>query len=352
MDSNIASARDWKAACVSSKSTLQHAIENLDQTAWQICLVTDQEGRLEGTITDGDVRRGLLRGLGLGESVLSVVEKKFLVVTDDIDIDSVFQLMRVNSISQIPTVSSDGKVTGLYLLSDFIKTPSTSQLMVVMAGGKGTRLYPHTKQCPKPMVEVNGKPMLEHIISKARDHGCQEFVIAVHHLGDVIKDYFGDGSNFGVSINYISEQFPLGTAGALSLLKPIPAKPFLVTNGDVITEINYSELVDFHNRNKSLLTIAVRKYEWQQPFGVVHTEGSRVVGFEEKPTLSNYINAGIYVVSPETLSELTENEAIDMPEFMARISDEGGSVNAYPMHEAWVDVGRPDDLERARQNIV
>ncbi len=349
MDSNIARQRDWTAACISREGTLQDAIENLDQTTWQICLVMDQNGHLEGTVTDGDVRRGLLRGLGLEDSILRVIEQKFLVVTEDISLEAVFQLMRVNGIRQIPSVDNDGKVTGLFLLTDFIQTPSTSQLMVIMAGGKGTRLYPHTKSCPKPMVEVNGKPMLEHIITRARDHGCHEFVIAVHHLGGIIKEYFGDGKRFGISIDYISEESPLGTAGALSLLTPIPTEPFVVINGDVITQINYSDLVDFHRRSNSLLTMAVRKYEWQQPFGVVHTEGTRIVGFEEKPIRSSYVNAGIYVVDPKVLSVLHKNEVIDMPELFARVSDRGESVNAYPMHEAWVDVGRPDDLERVRQ---
>jgi NDP-sugar pyrophosphorylase family protein len=220
-----------------------------------------------------------------------------------------------------------------------------------MAGGKGTRLRPHTENCPKPLVRVAGKPMLEHIIDRAKLEGFNDFTLAVYYLGHMLEEYFGDGSRFGVNIEYLRESAPLGTAGALSLLNPRPDVSFVVTNGDVLTDIRYGELLDFHSRHAAAATMAVRTHEWQHPYGVVQTRGMEIVGFEEKPVARSHINAGVYVLSPEALDELECGVPCDMPTLFERLQSSSRRIFAYPMHEPWLDVGRPEDLENAHHSI-
>jgi NDP-sugar pyrophosphorylase family protein len=211
----------------------------------------------------------------------------------------------------------------------------------------GTRLRPHTEDCPKPLLLVAGKPMLEHIIERAKLEGFNHFVLAIHYLGHMIEEYFGNGERLGVRIDYLREESPLGTAGALGLLKPIPDAPFVVTNGDVITDIRYGELLDFHTRHAATATMAVRVHEWQHPFGVVQTQGVEIVGFEEKPIARSHINAGVYALDPSALRVLTADAHCDMPTLFERLQANKRLTVAYPMHEPWLDVGRPDDLKRA-----
>jgi NDP-sugar pyrophosphorylase family protein len=222
--------------------------------------------------------------------------------------------------------------------------------MVIMAGGMGTRLRPHTENCPKPLLQVAGKPMLEHIIDRAKLEGFSHFVLAIHYLGHMIEDHFGNGERLGVRIDYLREQSPLGTAGALGLLNPRPEAAFVVTNGDVITDIRYGEMLDFHIRHDAVATMAVRVHEWQHPFGVVQTKGVEIVGFQEKPVARSHINAGVYALEPDALSVLSAETHCDMPALFERLQAQAKRTVAYPMHEPWLDVGRPHDLAAARSN--
>jgi NDP-sugar pyrophosphorylase family protein len=212
-------------------------------------------------------------------------------------------------------------------------------------------LRPFTENCPKPLVTVAGKPMLAHIIERGKVEGFSDFVLAIHYLGHMIEEYFGDGSRFGVRIEYLREDAPLGTAGALSLLATRPAEPFVVMNGDVVTDIHYADLLDFHSRHEASATMAVRTHEWQHPYGVVQTRGVDIIGFEEKPIAKSHINAGVYVLSPEALGELAYGAVCDMPTLFERLHAGARRTVAYPMHEPWLDVGRPDDLEKAHHVI-
>ena len=216
-----------------------------------------------------------------------------------------------------------------------------------MAGGKGTRLHPQTEYCPKPMLLVAGKPILEHIIDRAKIEGISHFVLAIYHLGQMIEDYFGDGTNFGVKIEYLREESPLGTAGALSLLSPLPDSAFIVTNGDVISDIHYGELLDFHHQHSAMATMAVRMHEWQNPFGVVKTQGIEIIGYEEKPISRSHINAGVYVIEPWALGLLRKSAPCDMPTLFELIQNSEKKVVAYPIHENWLDIGRPDEFLKA-----
>lgn len=345
----------WRKAILPTNATIQQTIRNLDQVAIKIVLVVNKAGVLEGTISDGDIRRGLLKGLDLNSPIASVIHRNALVVPPEMGRDMVMQLMVANKIQQIPVVDEHRHVVGLHLWDEITTPPTRSNLMVIMAGGMGTRLRPHTESCPKPLLPVAGKPMLEHIIERAKLEGFSHFVLAIHYLGHMIEDQFGNGERLQVRIDYLREQSPLGTAGALGLLNPRPDASFVVTNGDVITDIRYGELLDFHIRHEAAATMAVRVHEWQHPFGVVQTQGVEIVGFEEKPVARSHINAGVYALDPDALSVLSADAHCDMPTLFERLQAKAKRTVAYPMHEPWLDVGRPVDLVAANSqgnNII
>jgi len=338
----------WRQTLLSAEATLQEGIRCLDHTGLQIAIVVTADGRLIGTLTDGDIRRGLLRGLALESPIAPIINTDPLVVPPQLGRDMVLHLMQANKIHQLPVIDEQRMVIGLHMWDELLSPTRRPNLMVIMAGGRGTRLRPHTEHCPKPMLEVGGKPMLEHIIERAREEGFERFALAIHYLGHMVEDHFGDGSKLSVQIEYLREEAPLGTAGALGLLAPVPDAPFLVTNGDVLTDIRYAELLDFHSRHHAAATMAVRLHEWQHPFGVVKTKGVDIVGFEEKPVARSHINAGVYVLEPHALSLLGRGQHCDMPTLFARLHDQSDRTIVYPMHEPWLDVGRPADLAQAR----
>lgn len=339
----------WRKAILPAHSTIHQVISNLDQVGIKIVLVVNDADELEGTISDGDIRRGLLKGLDLNSPITNVIHRNAFVVPPEMTREMVMQLMVANKIQQIPVVDEHHHVVGLQLWDEIATPPVRPNLMVIMAGGKGTRLRPHTENCPKPLLPVAGKPMLEHIIERAKLEGFSHFVLAVHYLGHMIEEHFGNGERLGVQIDYLREQSPLGTAGALGLLNPRPETAFVVTNGDVITDIRYGELLDFHMRHDAAATMAVRVHEWQHPFGVVQTQGVEIVGFEEKPVARSHINAGVYALDPVSLNALTADARCDMPTLFERLQAVAKRTVAYPMHEPWLDVGRPDDLEQVRR---
>jgi len=339
----------WRQAILPIDATLGQAIRNLDQVAIKIVLVTNEAGVLEGTVSDGDVRRALLKGLTLDSPIVSIVHRNALVVPPEMGRDLVIQLMEANKIQQIPVVDAEHCVVGLHRWDEITTPLARSNLMVIMAGGMGTRLRPHTENCPKPLLAVAGKPMLEHIIDRAKLDGFTRFVLAIHYLGHMIEAHFGDGERLGVQIEYLREESPLGTVGALGLLNPLPDAPFVVTNGDVITDIRYGELLDFHVRHAAAATMAVRVHEWQHPFGVVQMQGVEIVGFEEKPITRSHINAGVYALKPSALSVLAADAHCDMPTLFERLQAKAQRTVAYPMHEPWLDVGRPIDLLAANK---
>ena len=341
-------AGNWRSAMIAVESTIAQVILCLEQSGVQIALVVDDERRLIGTLTDGDIRRGLLRGLDINSPIESIIFRSPMVVPPPIDRDLVLQLMSANKLHQLPVVNDDREVVGLHLWDDLMQPVDRANTMVIMAGGKGIRLRPHTENCPKPLLPVGGKPMLQHIIERAKGEGFYDFIIAVHYLGHMIEEHFGDGARLGVRIQYLREKQPLGTAGALSLLEHRTDTPILVTNGDVMSDIRYGDLLDFHNRHGATATMAVRLHEWEYPFGVVRTRGVDIVGFEEKPISRSHINAGVYVLGQAALDALAPGEACDMPELFLRLQQFAGRTIAYPMHEPWLDVGRASDLERAR----
>jgi len=341
----------WRKALLAPSSTLLQAIRNLDESALQIALVVSEDGVLVGTLTDGDIRRGLLRGLEMSSPIGEIIHRDPLVAPQQLSSDSALHIMQANKVRQLPIVDAARRVIGMHLWDELRVPARRPHLMVIMAGGQGIRLRPHTETCPKPLLPVAGKPMLHHIIERAKAEGFHRFVIAIHYLGHMIEDYFGDGSRFQVDIEYLHESVPLGTAGAIGLLNPRPDNAFIVSNGDVLTDVRYGELLDFHVLHGAAATMAVRRHEWQHPFGVVRTRGVDIVAFEEKPVSRTHINAGIYVLEPSAIDTLGSGERCDMPTVFGRLRERSARTIVYPIHEPWLDVGQPDDFAVAQNGL-
>lgn len=337
----------WRELVLSPIATIQNCIENLNKNSLKIVLIANENGELLGTISDGDIRRALLKGFNLSSKIDGIVRRDALVVPPDLPSDLVRRLMVANKITQIPIVDESMRVIGLHLWDELSENSLLPNWMVIMAGGQGKRLMPLTANCPKPLLHVAGKPILERIIERAKESGFRKFVISINYLGHMIEDYFGDGSKFDVEIKYLNESKPLGTVGAISLLSSKPTESIIVTNGDVISDINFREILNFHERNKSDATMAVSPYEWQHPYGVVHLNNIDIIGFEEKPVTKTHINAGVYVLGSKSISLLEPGVYCDMPSLFERAKADGRRVIAYPMHEPWLDVGRINDFQLA-----
>jgi dTDP-glucose pyrophosphorylase len=337
----------WRTTLVPLGSTVQQAIHSLESSSMQIVLVVSESDRLVGTLTDGDIRRAFLNGFNLDSPVDSIIQRDPLAVPPEISKSQVLLIMQVNKIHHLPIINGEGILIGLHIWDALTAPRTIENVMIIMAGGKGSRLHPYTENCPKPMLEVGGKPMLQYVVEKAVANGFQNIYISLCFLGSMIEQHFGDGSKFGAQIEYIRESTPLGTAGCLGLLPRVSQLPVVVTNGDILTDINYNEVLDFHISNGATATMAVRRHEIQNQFGVVRANGIEIEGFEEKPIYRSCVNAGIYVIEPVALTYLEHGEACDMPTLFSRIKQNLGRTIVYPMHEAWLDVGRPEDLAQA-----
>lgn len=325
------------------------AMRIIDHGAAKIALVVDQQQRLLGTLTDGDIRRGLLHGETLEAPAERLMNRQFRFVRSGEDHALVLEMMRREVLGQIPVLDAEGRVVQLLLLQDLLTQTQLPNAVVIMAGGKGTRLRPHTEQCPKPMLPVDGKPMLEILLEQCIDSGFRQFYLSVNYLKEQIIDHFGDGKAWGVSIDYLVEDEPLGTAGSLRLLPGSVQIPFLVMNGDVLTRLNPSHLLSFHGEHEAAATLCVREHVTTSPFGVVQTNGVELAGFEEKPSYRELVNAGVYVIDPQLLPLLPPNRATDMPTLLQSAQQSGHRVAVCPIHEYWLDVGRPETLHQAHQ---
>ena len=335
----------WKQVCVLKNEKIKIAIKKLNFSALKIILVLDNKNKLLGVVNDGDLRRGLLRGINLAEPIFKIMNSKPFVAPPSMSKKTVQQIMRINRIFQVPIVDKKMRLIGLHLREDMEVKPRRENPFIIMAGGRGRRMMPFTETCPKPMLLVDGKPILEHIITRARDEGFHKFFICIHYLGQKIEKYFGDGQDLNVEINYIKEKTPLGTAGALSLFPGRILSPVLVTNGDVLTEVKYSELLAFHEKHQGFATMAVQLHHWEHPFGVVKMDGVEIQNIEEKPTSQAHVNAGIYVLSPNAIRSLPRDKITQMPDLFMRMKKKKKRLLAYPLHEPWLDVGRPEDLK-------
>ncbi|MGD9499336.1 MAG: nucleotidyltransferase family protein [Halothiobacillus sp.] len=346
-------SEQWQKIRLRVSDSLHRAIEVIDQGAKQIALVLDDDGRLIGTVTDGDIRRGILRHLSLEAPVSEVMNAKPRSLAAGYSRAEALQLLGSAQVLQVPIVDRDGKLVGLETMTDLMKRPRLENPVFLMAGGFGTRLRPLTDSCPKPMLKVGGKPMLEHILQDLIDYGFYRFYISVHYLREQVIDHFKDGSRFGVSIQYIHEDTPLGTAGCLGLLpRDAVQRPIIVVNGDIMTRVNYEALLQDHDRHTPAATVCTRQYDFQVPYGVIEHEDQRITNITEKPTQHFFVSAGIYVLAPQVVHSMAADTRVDMPDLLKSEITAGRSVRMFPVHEYWLDIGRMNDFELAQNDAA
>lgn len=329
------------------------AMQILDRMQAKIALVVE-EGKLAGSIVDGDVRRGLLRGHTLQTPVRELMHPTPFVLPVNSSRQKILEAMHILEIKQIPLVTHDGAVSGIAVhdLLLGLRHKELPNRVVVMAGGKGKRLMPITQDTPKPMVPVGGKPILEWILMRLTHYGFRDFTFAVNYLGHKIEAYFGDGKSFGCRISYAHEKEFLGTAGALSLVDPTQDHPLLVINGDILTGIDFRDLVDFHSGDDYSATVCARAHRMEVPYGVIEQRNGCLQGIIEKPVYDNLISAGIYVLSPQVLRRIAPDVVLDMPDLLLKLVRDGEKVGVFTIEEEWIDVGRHDDLERAKRSFL
>jgi len=337
-------------------ATIREAMERIDQNTKGIALVVD-DGRLVATITDGDIRRAMLAQLDPQESIEHLLERPSLHVRPEpltapvgTSVARLIQMMADAEVRHVPLLDADGRVSDLASLADLVRDYELPITAVVMAGGVGSRLRPLTDTIPKPMLPVGGRPLLEHIIDQLRLSGVRRVNVTTHYRAEMIADHFGDGSAFGVDIAYVEEDEPLGTAGALGRLEPGDG-PLLVMNGDILTKVDFRALFDFHREHDAMLTMSVRREETQLQYGVVTTEGELVTSIEEKPTLTHFVNAGIYLLAPEALRHVPTDGRYDMTDLVARLIEHGERVVSFPIREYWVDIGHNSSYEQAGRDV-
>ncbi|MBN2177359.1 MAG: nucleotidyltransferase family protein [Demequinaceae bacterium] len=326
-------------------ATIREALMHIDAGGKQFGLIVE-EGRLVGVLSDGDVRRGLLRGVGLDDAVTEVLNDHPVTVQPTADQDEVERLKTLHGVRYIPVVDDSGTLIDL-IGPDERLAVELSTPVVLMAGGRGSRLYPLTKDIPKPMVPINGIPMIEVILRRLRAQGFRRIHVSVNYLGEMIEEHLGDGSTLGLEIDYLHETSPLGTAGALAQLDGRMTEPFVVMNADLLTDLDLRSMLAFHRRVANGGTVGVREYTFEIPFGVVRLSGESVESLAEKPQHRELVSAGIVVLEPEALSYLVRDEYCDMPTLLMQLMEAGHTVGAFQIHEDWIDIGRPEDLDRA-----
>jgi dTDP-glucose pyrophosphorylase len=335
-------------ATVSVTGSIRDAMIALERGSLDVALIVDEAKRLVGIMTDGDVRRMLLRGGSVNDRVADHMHASFVSVGPSAGRAEVIDIMQARCIQQIPVVDADGKLAGLHLLREVFGAPVRPNWAVVMAGGRGTRLAPLTDQIPKPMLRVAGRPILERIVLHLVGQGVRRIFLAINYLGHIVRDHFQDGSRLGARIEYLTEEKPLGTGGALSLLPEQPTAPVLVMNGDLVTQADLGALLAFHERGAQVATMGVRKYFHTVPFGCVELDGDRLVRLDEKPTMTRLVNAGIYVLAPQLVTALPRNVATTVPDILGNAMNAGQEVRAFEIDDEWIDVGQREQLSQAR----
>jgi dTDP-glucose pyrophosphorylase len=343
---------DWKRAVIAADATVRTSIETIQNSGFHIALVADEGGKLLGTVTDGDIRRGLLDGYTMDDHAINIANSTPRTELDTLENHALLAQMNKYLVRQLPLVSADGRLTGIAHIDTLTKGVSHPRnTVVLMAGGMGKRLRPLTAATPKPLLRVGDKPLLETILESFVSQGFDHFFISVNYLADSIIEYFGNGSRWGVSIDYLKEETALGTTGALRLLPERPDLPIIVMNGDLVTRINFTDLLRFHHDNNALGTMCVREYDMEVPFGVVDIDGLSIRKIDEKPVHRFFVNAGIYAVSPQALDLIPDEGAFDMTQLFEHIVSRNNVAAAFPIHEYWLDVGRLDDFNRANVDL-
>ena len=337
---------------LSVNSTIKDALQTINNGGLQVAIVVDENDALVGTVTDGDIRRGLLNGLDLNSSVSLVVHKSPSVASVGDTKESILKIALAKKLHKIPLVDELGKLVGIEDIEDIIRPVSKTNRVVLMVGGLGTRLRPLTQDTPKPMLKVGNKPILQTIVEKFAEYGFVNITMCVNFNASIIRDYFGDGKEFGVNIDYVLEQKRMGTAGALSLLKERPSEPFFVMNGDLLTNVNFEHILNYHTLNKATATMCVREYDYEVPYGVVKMNDNKIIEIAEKPVQKFFVSAGIYMLSPEILDIIPQDEFYDMPTLFEKAIAQGKNVISFPIHEYWIDIGRLEEYQKANEEYA
>ena len=330
-------------------ATIKEALEIIDSGAMQIALVVDDNDKLLGTLTDGDIRRGILRGLDIDSSIETIVFKEPAVAKISSTKEEILKIALSKKLHQIPIVDDNGIVLDLKEIEELVEPKIKTNRVILMVGGLGTRLRPLTQDMPKPMLKVGNKPILQTIVEKFAEYGFVNITMCVNFNASIIRDYFGDGKELGVNIDYVLEQKRMGTAGALSLLKERPSEPFFVMNGDLLTNVNFEHIFNYHMLNKATATMCVREYDYEVPYGVVKMNDNKIIEIAEKPVQKFFVSAGIYMLSPEILDLIPKNEFYDMPALFEKLIKLSKNVISFPIREYWLDIGRMEEYQRANE---
>ena len=343
--------KNLKKYLVHKELTLRKSLKKLNIINGEILFVIDDFKAVIGTVTDGDIRRGLLRNISLNVPITEVMQKNFIYLNEDTSKDEAIKVLRHKNLRQIPVLDINKKLINLFTEENIDKTVYKDNLVLIMAGGRGERLQPATNNCPKPMLKIGKKPILEIIIEQFIKDGFRNFCISVNYLKDIIINYFGDGSKWGVSIHYLKEEKPLGTAGSIALFQKEPNDSFICVNGDVLTKVDYNKLLTFHKNNKSEITICLREHLTNIPYGVVKVKknGNKVVNITEKPTYTYLINAGVYVIEPSVIKMIPQNEFFDMDNLIKKMIFNKQKVLSFVLNDYWLDIGHVEALEMARK---
>jgi dTDP-glucose pyrophosphorylase len=343
---------NWKNILLKADQPIRDALQLIDSESLRIALVVDDELNLLGVVTDGDVRRGLLRNLTIDSPVRSVMNTSPLTAQLGTSRKELVKFMQQEQLLAVPLLAGK-KVAGLETLQRVGQFAKYQNPVFLMAGGFGTRLRPLTDNCPKPLLKVGDKPILEIVLNSFIKAGYVNFYISTHYLPEMIREHFGDGSKWGVHIQYVYEENPLGTGGALGLLPAdVPELPLIMVNGDVLTNVDFERVLEFHNKQHATATMCVRDYEYQVPFGVINGDGNKIISMVEKPIQRFFVNAGIYVINPEIWRSVQQNSRIDMPTLLEQFIAKQHHVLMFPIHEYWLDIGRIEDYNRAQTDIM
>jgi dTDP-glucose pyrophosphorylase len=337
----------WRKTLIDTDTPIVKAIEIIDQAELQIALVVNEKGQLQGTVTDGDIRRAILRNLSLYEPVSKIMNLKPCFIFRDQSRESAALLMKNRKVRQVPIVDENLRLVGLEIADELLNPSLRGNWVILMAGGLGHRLQPLTESCPKPLLKVGGKPLLETILESFIEQGFRHFFLSVNYKAEMIMEYFGDGSQWAVEIRYLHESQSLGTAGAMGLLPAQPQEPIILMNGDILTKINTAKLLDFHKKNMTEATICVKEHHSQIPYGVVIFDQNRLTRIDEKPVQRFFVNSGLYVFNPGVLKYVPSGSYFDITDLIGVLLKNSEEIAVFPIREYWIDIGRMDDYERA-----
>ena len=331
---------------INQNASIKEALEVIDKGAIKVAVVLSDDGLLLGMLNDGDIRRALLKGMSLGDSIAGIINKHPVVANINDTKERILELANEKKLHQIPIISN-GKLIGIQDIREFLAPKNKPNKVILMVGGLGTRLRPLTNDVPKPMLDVGNKPILHTIVENFAKYGYTDIIMCVNYKSEIIKEYFGNGDKFGVKIEYVLESKRMGTAGALSLLQKRPKDDFFVMNGDLLTNVNFEYLHEYHKDSNACASICVRKYEMQVPYGVVNVRANKVTSIEEKPTQSFFVSAGIYMFSPIVLDFIPKGVFYDMPTLFSELLKQNFAVYPFFIREYWIDIGKMDEYRRA-----